>query len=60
MSENQLGISVNIGYKLEKYADDVSQEDIDSGRATPYEVIDHIDEAKITREQALALGLIKG
>lgn len=60
MSENKLGVRVSIGYKLEKYDDSISKEDIDAGRATPYEVIDRLDEGIISREQALQLGLIKG
>ena len=41
---------------LEKYAPGVSKEDIDSGKAEPYEVIVVEDEIEISEDQAIALG----
>jgi hypothetical protein len=52
-----LNISINEAVKeLAKYGPEWSQEDIDSGRAVPYEVI----RAEVSEDELRALGLIKG
>lgn len=58
MAEETMGIMVKMKAKVEKYADDITQEQIDAGTAVPYEVVE-IDDVVVTREQAEELGLIE-
>lgn len=39
-----MGIKIKAIYKIEKYTDDVSKEDIESGKAIPIEVIEFEEE----------------
>ena len=59
MQEESMQIKVKMKAKVEKYADDVTQEEIDAGTAVPYEVVEIDDDVVVTREQAEELGLIK-
>lgn len=56
MAGEPLGISANIAIAVAKYGGEWSQEDIDSGRAIPYEVV-HTDISELTEAEIKALGL---
>lgn len=53
-------IKIKAKAKVEKYAEGITQEQIDSGEATPFEVVEtEEEEFEVTEEQAKELGLIK-
>ncbi|MDD4775158.1 MAG: hypothetical protein PHG75_01505 [Syntrophomonas sp.] len=56
MDDNNLVLGAKIAFKLERYEDGVTQEDIDSGRAQPIETI-YTDPTQLTEAEIKALGL---
>lgn len=56
MEENLLTFEVEIKSQVAKYADGVSQDDIESGIAVPYEVVEEGQKVQMSREQLERLG----
>ena len=57
MSQEGANIQIKAISKVEKYAEETSQEDIDNGIAIPIETIETEDTLYVTSEEAKELGL---
>jgi hypothetical protein len=58
MSDEGMKIKIKVNRKVEKYHEGVSQEDIESGIAKPYEVVDFDEYEEMSEEKAREMGLI--
>ncbi len=56
MSEERTRVKISTRSILEKFDKDATAEDIASGKAKPYEVIEVNDEIEVDEDQALKMG----